>query len=95
MVRDPWAWLSTGSLLLDAVRRAALQGGAALEGPRRQRVRGEAGRGAARRACLLAGKTYCRCPGMSANAAAVKALRKAREETPEEEVWEGLRLSIS
>jgi len=32
---------------------------------------------------------------MSANAAAVKALRKAREETPEEEVWEGLRLSIS
>ena len=29
---------------------------------------------------------------MSANAAAVKALRKAREETPEEEAWEGLRL---
>ena len=56
---------------------------------------GEAQLGWAGTQGLLAGKTFCRCPGMSANAAAVKALRKAREETPEEEVWEGLRLSIS
>mmetsp|Transcript_14048 Transcript_14048/g.45326 ORF Transcript_14048/g.45326 Transcript_14048/m.45326 type:complete len:515 (-) Transcript_14048:100-1644(-) len=53
---------------------------------------GEAQLGWAGTQGLLAGKTFCRCPGMSANAAAVKALRKAREETPEEEAWEGLRL---